>query len=84
MIGEDDPLSSAAGGPTKIEQATEAVQAAAQTVRETTQSVAHAIEAARQPGAPLDVIANWTRQAPLAALALAFLSGVAVTRRWRR
>jgi len=48
MIGEDIE------GPNKLDQAREAVQAATQTVKETTQSVADAVEAGRQPGAPLD------------------------------
>jgi hypothetical protein len=81
MVSEGESPNSVAGGPTKIEEATEA---AVQIVRETTETVAHAIEAARQPGAPLDVIADWTRRAPLTAIALAFLSGIAVARRRRR
>ena len=43
MIGEGEPLQDIEG-PSKLEQAKEAVQAAAQTVKETTQSVADAIE----------------------------------------
>lgn len=83
MIGEGEPLDTAAGGPTKLRRAKEAVQAAAQTVRETTQSVADAIDAGRQPGAPLDVLARFTRNAPLQALAVAFLFGVLFGRRHR-
>jgi hypothetical protein len=41
MIGE------AIEGPNKLDQAKEAVQAATQTVKETTQSVADAVEAGR-------------------------------------
>ena len=51
-------------GPSKLDQATEAVQAATQTVKETTRSVAGAIEAGRKPGAPLDRSARWAREAP--------------------
>jgi hypothetical protein len=40
-----------------------------------------AIAAARQPGQPLSTISAITREAPLASLFVAFLFGVAVTRR---
>jgi len=70
-------------GPGKLDRAKEAVQAAAQTVKETSQSVADAIEAGRQPGAPLDRLARWAREAPLHALAVAFLVGVMLGRRRR-
>jgi hypothetical protein len=39
------------------------------------------IAAARQPGRPLSIISNVTREAPLASLFVAFLLGVAVARR---
>jgi ElaB/YqjD/DUF883 family membrane-anchored ribosome-binding protein len=68
-------------GPNKLDQATEAVQAATQTVKETTQSVADAIEAGRQSGAPLDRLARWAREAPLHAITVAFLLGVLLGRR---
>jgi hypothetical protein len=83
MIGEGEPLNTAADGPTKLEQAREAVQAATGTVKETTQSVAEAIDVARRPGAPLDRLARWTREAPLQSLAVAFLAGMLVARRRR-
>ena len=79
MIGEGKPLQNA-DGPGKLDQATEAVLAAAQTVKETTRSVADAIEAGRRPGAPLDRLA---REAPLHAVTIAFLVGVLVGRRRR-
>ena len=75
MIGEGTD------GPSKLDQTTEAVQAATQTVKETTRSVADAIEAGRQPGAPLDRLARWAREAPLHAVTIAFLVGVLVGRR---
>ena len=53
MIGEGEPLQNT-DSPSKLDQAKEAVQAATQTVKETTRSVADAIEAGRQPGAPLE------------------------------
>ena len=40
-----------------------------------------AVAAARQPGQPLSTISAITREAPLASLFVAFLFGVAVTRR---
>ena len=82
MIGEGEPLNSTTD-PSKLDQVKEAVQAATQAARDTTQSVADAIEAGRQPDAPLDRLARWTREAPLHALAVAFLFGIAVARRRR-
>jgi ElaB/YqjD/DUF883 family membrane-anchored ribosome-binding protein len=75
MIGED------IDAPNKLDQAKEAVRGATQTVKETTQSVADAIEKSRQPGAPLDRLARWTREAPLHAVTIAFLVGVLLGRR---
>jgi hypothetical protein len=71
----------ATDGPSKLDQAKEAVQAATETVRETTQSVANAIDAGRKPGAPLDRLARWAREAPLHAVTVAFLIGVLAGRR---
>jgi ElaB/YqjD/DUF883 family membrane-anchored ribosome-binding protein len=68
-------------GPDKLEQAKEAVQAATQTVKETTQSVADAIEAGRQPGSPLDRLARWAQEAPLHAVTVALLVGILLGRR---
>jgi len=80
MIGEGEPLN-IPDSPSKLDQAKEAVQAASRAVKETTQSVTDAIEAGRRPGAPLDRVAQWTREAPLPALALAFMLGVLIARR---
>jgi hypothetical protein len=82
MIGESAPLRNS-DGPSKLEQAKEAVQTATETVKATTKTVADAIDAGRQPGAPLDRLADWARSAPLHALAVAFLVGIAVGRRRR-
>lgn len=57
-----------------IEQATETFQSASRRVEE-------AIDAARQPDMPLDILARLVRQAPLQSLAVAFLAGVMVARR---
>jgi len=70
MIGED------IDAPNKLDQAKEAVREATQTVKDTTQSVAGAIEKGRQPDAPLDRLARWAREAPLHAVTVAFLVGV--------
>jgi hypothetical protein len=80
MIVEGEPLRDI-DGPTVLEQAKEAVQAATQTVKDTTQSVADAIEAGRQPGAPLDRLARWAREAPVHAVTVAFLVGILLGRR---
>jgi ElaB/YqjD/DUF883 family membrane-anchored ribosome-binding protein len=81
MIGEGEPLETASS-PTKLNQAMEAVQAAVQTVSDTTQSLTDAVERGRR-GAPLDRLAHWAREAPLHALAVAFLLGVMLGRRRR-
>jgi hypothetical protein len=75
MIGEDTD------GPNKLDQTKEAVQAATQTVKETTQSVADAIEAGRYPSGPLERLAGWAQEAPLHAITVAFLLGVLLGRR---
>ncbi|MBR0695815.1 hypothetical protein [Bradyrhizobium lablabi] len=79
MIGEGEPLQHS-DGRSKLDEAKEAVQAAAETVKATTQTVADAIDAGRKPGAPLDRLARWTREAPLPAIAVAFLIGVVIGR----
>jgi hypothetical protein len=80
MISEGERLR-AAEGPNKLDEAKEAIQSAADTVRVTTQHVGEAIDAGRRPGAPLDRLANWAREAPLHAVAVAFLLGVVLGRR---
>ena len=76
---EDKPQGT--DGPSKLDQAADAVHAATHTVKATTTSVADAIEAGRRPGAPLDRLARWVREAPLHAVTIAFLAGVLVGRR---
>jgi ElaB/YqjD/DUF883 family membrane-anchored ribosome-binding protein len=80
MIGEGEPLRSS-DGTDKLERAKEAVHSAAETVKATTQTLSEAIDAGRQPGAPLDRLARWTREAPLNAVAVAFLIGILIGRR---
>jgi hypothetical protein len=43
-------------------------------------AVGDAIETGRQPGMPLDIVAKAARQAPLAALGIAFMLGVVLAR----
>jgi len=68
-LNELDERETARGQPRKsaIDQAAEAVD--------------NAIEACREPGMPLYTVSRWTRQAPLQALAVAFLVGLLVARR---
>jgi hypothetical protein len=54
---------------------------AAQAFRAASRRVNEAIEAVQEPGMPLDLLARFARQAPLQALAVAFLVGVIATRR---
>jgi hypothetical protein len=42
--------------------------------------VSDAIETGRQPGMPLDIVAKAVREAPLAALGIAFMLGVVFAR----
>ena len=50
-------------------------------LRSAVDRLSDAIAAARQPGQPLSTISAITREAPLASLFVAFLFGVAITRR---
>jgi hypothetical protein len=61
-----------------------AVDQAVELFRSASQKVNEAIEAVQEPGMPLDAISRWARQAPLQALAAAFLIGVMTARRRRR
>ena len=70
-------------GTNKLDQAKEAVEAATQTVKATTRSVAGAIEGGQRPGSPLDRLARWAQEAPLHAVMVAFLVGVLLGRRQR-
>jgi hypothetical protein len=56
---------------------------AAEAFRSASQRINQAIEAISEPGMPLDTVSRLTRQAPLQALAVAFLVGVLLTRRRR-
>lgn len=60
--------------PSAASQAMDGIRAAGQ-------QVSDAIETGREPGMPLDILAQRVREAPLAALAVAFMVGVLVGRR---
>ena len=71
MTGERESLQDMEDA-SKLDQAKEAVQAATNTVKATSQTIADAIDASRSP---LDRIAHWAREAPLHSIAVAFLLG---------
>ena len=54
---------------------------ATEVVKSVVACVGDAIDQGRKPGMPLSVLSNVTREAPLAALLVAFVLGVAVARR---
>jgi hypothetical protein len=49
-------------------------------IKTATGAVSDAIKTSRQPGMPLDVLARAVREAPLTALAIAFMVGVVFAR----
>jgi hypothetical protein len=79
MTGEGE--TSGANASTKLGEAMEAVRTATEAVETTNQRIADAIKAGRQPGRPLDLLANLTRETPLQSLAIAFLLGFIIARR---
>jgi hypothetical protein len=70
-----------ANGTSAIDKAKAAAGAVSETLSTTTRTVADAIEAGRKPGAPLDKLAEWTREAPLHAVLVAVLIGWMMGRR---
>ena len=75
-LNEIDSRPHAPGEPIKslADQVAEVFHSASRRVNEV-------IEAVQEPGAPLDKLSCWTRQAPAQALAVAFLVGFIVSRR---
>jgi hypothetical protein len=74
--------------PGMAERAIDTAADVSQTVSDVTAALKTAVErlseaiaTAREPGKPLSTLAAITREAPLASLLVAFLFGVAVTRR---
>jgi ElaB/YqjD/DUF883 family membrane-anchored ribosome-binding protein len=80
MTGERESLQDLEGA-SKLDQAKEAVHAATNTVKATSQTIADAIDAGRNP---LDCMAHWAREAPLHSIAVAFLLGALLGGRRRR
>jgi ElaB/YqjD/DUF883 family membrane-anchored ribosome-binding protein len=80
MTGERESLQDLEDA-SKLDQAREAVQAATNTVKATSQTIADAIDAGRNP---FDRIAHWAREAPLHSIAVAFLLGALLGGRRRR
>ena len=66
---------------TTVDKATDAVRNAADAVQRRTESVAAAIDDSRRPGGVLDQLSRFTREAPLRALAAAFVIGLIVARK---
>jgi hypothetical protein len=66
---------------TPEESAQSAISQVAGGVQSASQGISDAIDRGRQPGMPLDKLAARVREAPLAALATAFMVGVLVGRR---
>jgi hypothetical protein len=61
--------------------AADAVTLAQEAITSTTHHAKEAIRTGKQPGMPLDQLANIARQAPLGSLLVAFLLSIAVSRR---
>ena len=57
------------------------VDQAAEAFQNASRRVGDAVDAARQPDMPLDILAKLVRQTPLQSLAIAFVLGLIVARR---
>jgi hypothetical protein len=67
---------------TAREQLSEITSTVTDGVKSAVTTIKDAIEEGRKPGNALDTMSNVVRQAPLAALVVAFLIGRASKRRW--
>jgi hypothetical protein len=76
-----DKLNALDGAPAPDEPINSLADHAARAFRSASQRLNEAIEAIQEPGMPLDALGRFARQAPLQALAVAFLVGMLVTRR---
>lgn len=76
-----DALNAADSGGTASANRKSAVEQAVETFQSASRRVGDAVDAARQPDMPLDILARLVRQAPLQSLAVAFLAGLMVARR---
>jgi hypothetical protein len=68
--------------PSASAQLSEIKSTVAASVKSAATTIKEAIEEGRKPGNSLDTLSKVVRQAPLAALAVAFLIGRASKRRW--
>ena len=65
-------------GPSRTRSAAAEMSSA---MRDATERLADAVEAGRRPGIPLDIVSRAACEAPLTSLLIAFLLGVAFSRR---
>lgn len=68
--------------PSVTAQLSDATSTVTESVRSAAVTIKDAIEEGRKPGNSLDTLSRVVRQAPLAALVIAFLMGRASKRRW--
>jgi len=76
-----DKLNALDGAPAPDEPINSLADYAARAFRSASQRLNEAIEAIQESGMPLDALDRFARQAPLQALAAAFLVGMLVARR---
>ena len=84
LLGELlDALNAASAGGVAPDEPKSTVDQAAEAIQNASRRVGEAVDAARQPDMPLDVLTKLVRQAPLHSLAIAFVLGLIVARRHR-
>lgn len=76
-----DALNAADAGGAAPDEPKSTVDQAAEAFQRASRRVGEAVDAARQPDMPFDVLTRLVRQAPLQSLAVAFVVGVIVARR---
>ena len=76
-----DALNTLDAGGAAAEEPKSTVDQAAKAFQSASRRVGDAVDSARQPDMPLDVLAKLVRQVPLQSLAIAFVLGVMVARR---
>ena len=81
-MSDDSPVTPFADeGLDPVPEPKSTIAEVSEAVKGTVDRVSGVIKAGRKPGMPLSVLSNITREAPLGALLIAFLLGVAVARR---
>jgi hypothetical protein len=82
IVSDDSPVTPFAyEGLDPVPEPKSTIAEVSEAVKGTVDRVSGVIKAGRKPGMPLSVLSNITREAPLGALLIAFLLGVAVARR---